>query len=171
MPASAGCRSGRDADGKDRFRIAARSKCPGAPVDWSRDALRHGSASGLVVNSGNANAFTGAKGRGATKQTARIAAGILGASRMRSRSHRLVSSASQLDAGEFVDVVPAMATNCRSLEEAVKAIMTTDTFPKGSFRTAYGGDATVPILVALALERYSPGGMPKWILKVRENWA
>ncbi|HEY4170591.1 MAG TPA: bifunctional ornithine acetyltransferase/N-acetylglutamate synthase, partial [Reyranella sp.] len=38
------------------------SKCPSAPVDWCRDSLRGGVARGLLVNSGNANAFTGMKG-------------------------------------------------------------------------------------------------------------
>ncbi|MCT7664173.1 hypothetical protein N5B53_09875 [Shinella kummerowiae] len=45
-------------------------------MDWSRDALCHGSARGLVVDGGNANAFTGAKGRCATEQTARCGRGV-----------------------------------------------------------------------------------------------
>ena len=44
------------------------SKCPSAPVDWCRDKLRHGRARALVVNSGNANAFTGKAGREATER-------------------------------------------------------------------------------------------------------
>ena len=39
--------------------VFTRSKCPSAPVDWCRAALAGGSARALVVNSGNANAFTG----------------------------------------------------------------------------------------------------------------
>jgi N-acetylglutamate synthase (N-acetylornithine aminotransferase) len=54
--------------------VFTRSKCPSAPVDWCRAQLKQGAASALVVNSGNANAFTGKSGREATKLTAKIAA-------------------------------------------------------------------------------------------------
>ncbi|MBO9630282.1 MAG: bifunctional ornithine acetyltransferase/N-acetylglutamate synthase, partial [Shinella sp.] len=49
-------------------------KCPSAPVDWCRENLKQGSARAVVVNSGNANAFTGLKGRDSVKLTAEIAA-------------------------------------------------------------------------------------------------
>ena len=42
--------------------VFTRSKCPSAPVDWCRDKLKGGLARALVVNSGNANAFTGHRG-------------------------------------------------------------------------------------------------------------
>src|SRR5215469_4675203 len=47
--------------------VFTRSKCPSAPVDWCRAHLGGGKARALVVNSGNANAFTGKSGRAATK--------------------------------------------------------------------------------------------------------
>src|SRR5580700_9088834 len=50
------------------------SKCPSAAVDWCRERLRSGTARALVVNSGNANAFTGRTGREAAKYTAASAA-------------------------------------------------------------------------------------------------
>src|SRR5579863_4875906 len=50
--------------------VLTRSKCPSAPVEWCRDKLGAGKARALVVNSGNANAFTGKSGRMATKLTA-----------------------------------------------------------------------------------------------------
>src|ERR1051326_3611292 len=43
------------------------SRCPSAPVEWCRARLAAGTARGLVVNSGNANAFTGKSGREAVK--------------------------------------------------------------------------------------------------------
>src|ERR1700677_1064626 len=54
--------------------VFTRSKCPSAAVDWCRDRIKSGNAGALVVNSGNANAFTGKSGRTATKLTAEIAA-------------------------------------------------------------------------------------------------
>src|SRR5437868_6628520 len=46
--------------------VFTKSKCPSAPVDWCRAKLKRGEARALVVNSGNANAFTGKTGRQAT---------------------------------------------------------------------------------------------------------
>ena len=42
--------------------VLTRSKTASAPVDWCRAQLQHGEARALVVNSGNANAFTGWRG-------------------------------------------------------------------------------------------------------------
>ena len=50
--------------------VLTRSKCPSAPVEWCRSRLPQGRARALVVNSGNANAFTGASGIAAVKRTA-----------------------------------------------------------------------------------------------------
>src|SRR3977135_3672684 len=66
--------------------VFTRSKCPSAPVEWCRAKLgRGGSSKGgfaraLVVNSGNANAFTGKTGRQATTLTAALAAKAVGCS-------------------------------------------------------------------------------------------
>src|SRR6185437_8608352 len=53
--------------------VFTRSKCPSAPVEWCRAHLKSGKARALVVNSGNANAFTGKSGRASTKMTAELA--------------------------------------------------------------------------------------------------
>src|SRR3981189_3764873 len=54
--------------------VFTQSKCPSAPVEWCRAKLKKGTARALVVNSGNANAFTGKTGRQAPALTADIAA-------------------------------------------------------------------------------------------------
>src|SRR3954449_3040411 len=54
--------------------VLTRSKCPSAPVEWCRAKLKGGKARALVVNSGNANAFTGKTGRAAATFTAKLAA-------------------------------------------------------------------------------------------------
>src|SRR5882724_9441245 len=58
--------------------VFTRSKCPSAPVDWCRAHIKGGAASALVVNSGNANAFTGKSGREAAALTADAAATAAG---------------------------------------------------------------------------------------------
>src|SRR5689334_9875292 len=58
--------------------VLTRSKCPSAPVEWCRAKLKSGKARALVVNSGNANAFTGKTGRDAAIFTANLAAKAVG---------------------------------------------------------------------------------------------
>src|SRR6202171_6680034 len=54
--------------------VFTRSKCPSAPVEWCRARIKGGRARALVVNSGNANAFTGRDGREAGAVPAKLAA-------------------------------------------------------------------------------------------------
>src|ERR1043165_3453927 len=58
--------------------VLTRSKCPSAPVEWCREKLAAGRARALVVNSGNANAFTGKSGRQGPRVTAGLAAKAVG---------------------------------------------------------------------------------------------
>ena len=58
--------------------VFTRSKCPSAPVEWCRTQIKGGNARALVVNSGNANAFTGKSGRQACALTAKFAAAAVG---------------------------------------------------------------------------------------------
>src|ERR1041385_3711661 len=58
--------------------VLTRSKCPSAPVEWCRARLKSGTARALVVNSGNANAFTGKTGRASPASTGKLAAQAAG---------------------------------------------------------------------------------------------
>ncbi|GLK70761.1 bifunctional glutamate N-acetyltransferase/amino-acid acetyltransferase ArgJ [Ancylobacter dichloromethanicus] len=112
--------------------VFTRSKCPSAPVEWCRANLPNGTARALVVNSGNANAFTGGKGRDSTAITAKIAARALGC---REDEIYLASTGvigEPLDATKFEGVLEETATRLAPLPwiEPARAIMTTDTFPK-----------------------------------------
>lgn len=118
--------------------VFTRSKCPSAAVDWCRENLGGGKARALVVNSGNANAFTGMKGREAVKLTADIAARELG---VKPGEIFLASTGvigEPLDATKFKGVIGACAKRAEGALwlDAAKAIMTTDTFPKIATRKA-----------------------------------
>lgn len=123
------------------------SKCPSAPVEWCRAKLKGGKARALVVNSGNANAFTGKTGRAATKFTADIAAKAIGC---KPADIFLASTGvigEPLNAQAFdgvMDGLVADATETRWLD-AARAIMTTDTFPKVATATVKLGRAKVTI--------------------------
>ncbi|MDB5569101.1 MAG: arginine biosynthesis bifunctional protein ArgJ [Hyphomicrobiales bacterium] len=112
--------------------VFTRSKCPSAPVDWCRAKLKGGKARALLVNSGNANAFTGKTGAKSTKQTADIAAKATGAPLGEIFLASTGVIGEPLDAGKFDGVMDDLVKNAdpSGLLEAARAIMTTDTFPK-----------------------------------------
>ena len=65
--------------GTEAAGVFTRSKCPSAPVDWCRAGLAAGGkARALLVNSGNANAFTGKRGRETVKLSAAMVAKAVG---------------------------------------------------------------------------------------------
>jgi len=114
--------------------VFTKSRCPSAAVDWCRDVVPGGEARALVVNSGNANAFTGKRGREATQLTAELAARAVGCGE---REILLASTGvigEPLDAGRFRGVLDDIATKVSpdGWPMAARAIMTTDTFPKGA---------------------------------------
>ena len=123
------------------------SKCPSAPVDWCRERLPGGTARALVVNSGNANAFTGMVGAAATKRTAEIAAAATGASFDEIFLASTGVIGEPLDAEKFAPVMADLVAKASpaGLFEAAKAIMTTDTFPKVATATVDLGGVKVSI--------------------------
>ncbi|QFU17795.1 bifunctional glutamate N-acetyltransferase/amino-acid acetyltransferase ArgJ [Microvirga thermotolerans] len=127
--------------------VFTRSKCPSAPVDWCRRNLEKGVARALVVNSGNANAFTGKKGAEAVKLTADLAAKAAGcrASQVFVASTGVIGE--PLDATKFEGVLDKCERKASPTAwiDAAKAIMTTDTFPKVATRTATIGGVEVTI--------------------------
>ena len=127
--------------------VFTRSKCPSAPVEWCRARIGGGRARALVVNSGNANAFTGKTGRAATRITAELAAKAVGC---RPAEVFLASTGvigEPIDAGKFAGVMNELAAGAAPGRwiEAAEAIGTTDTFPKLATASARLGGAQVKI--------------------------
>ncbi len=127
--------------------VFTRSKCPSAPVDWCRAKLKGGKARAVVVNSGNANAFTGRVGAAAVKKTAEIAAAATGAKPGEIFLASTGVIGEPLDASKFEGVLARLAGEARgeAMLDAAKAIMTTDTFPKVATATVEIGGVTVTI--------------------------
>ena len=119
-------------EGTQAAGVFTTSKCPSAPVDWCRDKLEGGTARALVVNSGNANAFTGKVGAQAVTATAKQASAALDvpAGEVFIASTGVIGE--PLDAAKFAGVFEALAAkaSANAIAEAASAIMTTDTFPK-----------------------------------------
>ena len=127
--------------------VFTRNRCPGAPIDWCRAALVGGSARGLVVNAGNANVFTGQAGITATSATAACASTLLGClpSEVFLASTGVIGEV--LAHERITSALPGMhaALDDDAWAAAARAIMTTDTFPKGAVRTATLGGTAVRI--------------------------
>lgn len=111
--------------------VLTQSKCPSTEVDWCRKALPGGTARGLIVNAGNANAFTGARGMEAVQRILDLASSHLGCL----EEEIFVSSTGVIgvplpkEKAEAGLLSAFTATPC-SWEDAAEAIMTTDTFAK-----------------------------------------
>ena len=127
--------------------VFTRSKCPSAPVDWCRAQLKANGAAALVVNSGNANAFTGKSGRESTRLTATLASQVIGCkpSDIFLASTGVIGE--PLDASKFGAVMNGLVATAAAggWHEAAKAIMTTDTFPKGAAAVVRLGGTPVTI--------------------------
>ena len=127
--------------------VFTRSKCPSAPVDQCRENLPHGQARILVVNSGNANAFTGRKGRESTAMTARAAADAAGCGENEVYLASTGVIGEPLAAEKFTGMLADLAGQAAPdrWHAAGEAIMTTDTFPKYASATADLGGVPVTI--------------------------
>jgi glutamate N-acetyltransferase/amino-acid N-acetyltransferase len=127
--------------------VLTKSKCASAPVDWCRANLGSRTARALVVNSGNANAFTGKTGKEACQFTAKLASKAAGCKPGEVFLASTGVIGEPLNAKAFDGVMEGLVADARpgGWPEAAKAIMTTDTFPKVATAQARLGKATVTI--------------------------
>ena len=127
--------------------VLTQSKTCSAPVLWCREALTSGKARILVVNSGNANAFTGMKGRAAVDVTVSHAAKAVGCDPKAVYVASTGVIGEPMDAGKFAHLLGDLAKSAKpdAFEAAARAIMTTDTYPKLATRTAKIGGTNVTI--------------------------
>ena len=127
--------------------VFTRSKAPSAPVDWCREILPRGTGRALVVNSGNANAFTGRRGEEAVDGTVRATMNVTGchADEVWLASTGVIGE--PLPFSKIEAALPKLHAGLspNGWDDAAKAIMTTDTFPKAATRTVTIGGETVTI--------------------------
>ncbi len=109
-----------------------KSKSPSAPVDWCAKNLKNGTARALVVNAGNANAFTGKKGVATVKAVAAAAAKHLGCKQAEIFQASTGVIGEPLNPEPIVNAIASLAAEAKpgAWDSAAKAIMTTDTFAK-----------------------------------------
>jgi len=127
--------------------VFTRSKCASAPVEWCQSALKAEHARALVVNAGNANAFCGKKGQLSVDKIARHVA------QEKQVLPEEIMLASTGVIGEPLDAQPVLETlksmqggTPANFEAAAGAIMTTDTYAKGSMAIFEDDGVEVPIV-------------------------
>lgn len=125
------------ADGTTAAGVFTKSLTRSAPVDWCRQALAGGKARALVVNAGNANAFTGEAGEASVERTVKATAQLLGCT----ESEVFVASTGVIGEPMADDRLTAALPGLKGQlgddwAAAARAIMTTDTYPKAVTRTA-----------------------------------
>jgi glutamate N-acetyltransferase/amino-acid N-acetyltransferase len=126
--------------------VFTQNVCCSSEVELGREQVRLGRARALVVNAGNANAFTGYRGREAVEQIMAQVAQHLGCE----PSDVFVSSTGVIGVPLPKDkaregVASALHAPECSWQEAATTIGTTDTFPKGALATAVIDGRTVTL--------------------------
>ncbi|NMM45272.1 bifunctional glutamate N-acetyltransferase/amino-acid acetyltransferase ArgJ [Rhodospirillaceae bacterium KN72] len=122
------------ADGTAVAGVLTKSLTRSSAVEWCAKVIKHGTGRAMLVNAGNANAFTGKAGMEGTEHMAAAAAAAVGCK----KKEVLVASTGvigmRLPADRISVAVPALHAGLKpeSWEAAARAIMTTDTFPKGA---------------------------------------
>jgi glutamate N-acetyltransferase/amino-acid N-acetyltransferase len=127
--------------------VLTQSKTCSAPVLWCRESLKGGKARILVVNSGNANAFTGKKGKAAVELTAKFAQEAVGCGPGEVYLASTGVIGEPLEAEKFAHLLGGLAksASAEGWHDTARAIMTTDTFPKLATRKARIGGTEVTI--------------------------
>jgi len=127
--------------------IFTKSRCPSAPVEWCRAVLPGGKIQAIVVNSGNANAFTGNAGDVVVAHTVKAAAKLVGCPRKQVFIASTGVIGVPVPPGYIAASLPKIVSELKpnSWRRAAEAILTTDTFPKGAMATARIGDTQVTV--------------------------
>jgi glutamate N-acetyltransferase / amino-acid N-acetyltransferase len=124
-----------------------KSKSRSAPVDWCAESLKGGKARAVVINAGNANAFTGKAGVTTVTAVAKAAARLLDCKPAEIFQASTGVIGEPLNPSFITNALPKLAEAAEpdAWSMAAKAIMTTDTFPKGATVKAKLGGKTVTI--------------------------
>ncbi len=129
--------------------VFTQNKVGSAPVDWCKSALAQtrGEGRALVVNAGCANAFTGEAGAMATQRVADAVSAELGCTSDAVMQASTGVIGVVLEYGKILNRLQELTVELDpgKWDDAARAIMTTDTFPKGAVEEAEIGGVKVRI--------------------------
>jgi glutamate N-acetyltransferase / amino-acid N-acetyltransferase len=127
--------------------VFTRNRFAAAPVEICRKHLKSRQAQAIVVNSANANCYTGLRGLRVASQTAGFAAKLL---RLKEKQVLVASTGiigRQMDFERIKKALPRLAGSLdrKQGSKAAYAIMTTDTRPKALTKKFSAGDCVITI--------------------------
>lgn len=129
--------------------VFARATFTAAPVNWCKKILKNGKAKALIVNSGNANSFTGVEGDKSLDRVITQTAKSLNCDKEEIYMSSTGVIGEVLNDQKITDKLPELVKNLSdeksNWEKAAKAIMTTDLQPKFVSKTAKIGNIEVKI--------------------------
>ena len=128
--------------------VLTTSKTAAAPVDLCRKLLKGGKGRAVIVNAGNANAFTGLAGIKSVQRTVDKVAEVLGCPKNQVYVASTGVIGETLKDEKIRESLKGLAKSLKpsGWNDAATAISTTDTFPKGASRKAMIGDTEVTIV-------------------------
>ena len=116
------------------FGFFTKSQFPGEPIKWNKSIKRFGYVSAILVNSGNANVFTGSAGRKSIQEIVKEISKLM---KIKSNEIYIASTGvigEYFDHKKIISILPKLVNNLSSSpknwKRAANAIRTTDTFPK-----------------------------------------
>jgi glutamate N-acetyltransferase/amino-acid N-acetyltransferase len=116
--------------------VFTRSSTPSAPVIWGKTQNKNNLCKILIVNSGNANAFTGNEGIQTIKKYASFASKLFNCKLKQVFVSSTGIIGEKLDPNLIISKLKLIKNSKpKSLIQAAKAIMTTDTYPKVALET------------------------------------
>ena len=119
--------------------VFTKSSLRSATLDWNSRALKGKEVEAIVVNAGNANTFTGKQGENAIQQVIKTVA-----SQFKISKNKIFIASTGVIGEIFptqkvVNAIKKRKTPSKNWIDAARAIMTTDTYPKGiSIKTSIG---------------------------------
>lgn len=127
--------------------VFTRSLTASAPVEWCKRAVRDGNVRAIIVNSGNANAFNGTAGYQAVERTVEAVVALVGCAREEVMIASTGVIGEPLPDHRIRDILGQVraSLSAEGWSDAARAIMTTDTFPKGATRRVKIGGTAVTI--------------------------
>ena len=114
--------------------VFTNSLCPSAAVDLCRKNLPHGKVRAIVVNSGNANAFTGKVGDESVEKIIDATANIFNCDKREIFHSSTGVIGEPMDHDKIINSLPKIKNllSEKNWSQSAETIMTTDTFPKSS---------------------------------------
>ena len=127
--------------------VLTKSLTRSAPVDLCKKNLGKGKGRAILVNAGNANAFTGKAGESSVARCLKAASAAMGCKPAEIYLASTGVIGEPLPDNKITDNLPALIKDLKAdaWNDAAAAIMTTDTFPKIATRSAMIGKTEVTI--------------------------